>query len=643
MRARPTGFLLILIVLIAAGCSNRPPADPDPASGTARLHGVVTFEGVPRPGARVTARHTQTNAEHVTATRADGTWEIQHIAPGQYVVHASSSDAEASRPATAVAGRSARADLTLSASIAEAITVTSAAPVAQDAAHAQRKESAVVSGVLGGYVTANAPAVVSPSFLPAPPSFNTEEYSAINESGFRVARLEPLSTFSIDVDTASYSNLRRMLMQGQLPPRDAVRIEEMLNYFTYDYPEPSNEPFSVTTELADCPWNTKHRLLQVGIQGRRIDTSDMPPNNLVFLLDVSGSMQSPDKLPLLVSSMRLLVDTMRPQDRVAIVTYAGAEGLLLPSTSGRDKGLILNALSSLEAGGSTAGAAGIRLAYKVAREQFDPRANNRVILATDGDFNVGVSSEAELQAMIERERNSGVFLSVLGFGTGNIKDNKMETLADRGNGNYAYIDSIREARKVLVEQMGGTLLTIAKDVKIQIEFNPEKVGAYRLIGYENRLLANEDFNDDLKDAGELGAGHSVTALYEIVPAGLESSVASVDALRYQKTAATNTAFGAELMQLKLRYKEPAGSRSRLISRTVLDRHQSVMAASANLRFAAAVAQAGMLLRDSEHRGQSSWASALALAQSARGADREGYRSEFLELVERARTLDRSDS
>lgn len=635
---RPT---LALAVALVIACSTNPPVEstsPAPAA-SGRIDGAVQFEGSSLPGASVTL--TAPGFRRLTVSGADGSWSLGDIPPGTYLVTCEQPGFAATTVSAEVtSGAALRVNCRMRAgAVAEQITVHSEA--ASDAAAAAPRAQVrggvvggVVSGVMGGWTGA----VSTPMFPQAPP-FNTEEYSSITENGFRIARNQPLSTFSIDVDTASYSNVRRFIRQGQRPPRDAVRIEEMINYFHYDYPEPQSGPFSVSTEIADCPWNPGHRLVQIGVQAQRVDTRDMPPNNLVFLIDVSGSMKRPDRLPLLVSSLRLLVETLRPQDRVAIVVYAAAEGLILPSTRGDRKETILAALDSLEAGGSTAGAAGIRLAYRVAREQFDPRANNRVILATDGDFNVGVSSQGELQQIIEREREHGVFLSVLGYGRGNIKDNKMEMLANKGNGNYAYIDSLHEARKVLVEEMGGTLLTLAKDVKIQVEFNPQKVGAYRLVGYENRLLASEDFNDDRKDAGELGAGHSVTALYEIVPAGQEAKVADVDALRYQSTEPTGTAFGSEIMQVKLRYKEPQGATSRLITRSVTDRNQSVYASSANLRHAAAVAQFGMLLRDSEHKGTANYRDVLALARSARGADNRGYRSEFIELLEAASRLD----
>ena len=464
-------------------------------------------------------------------------------------------------------------------------------------------------------------------------NFNTESYDHIVENIFLSAASNPVSTFSIDVDRASYSNIRRFLSQGQLPPKDAVRIEEMINYFTYDYPDPSGDhPFSVTTDVSDAPWNSLHKLVRIGIQGQRIDTEDLPPSNLVFLIDVSGSMQAPNKLRLLKSSFRMLVGELRPQDRVALVVYAGAAGLVLPSTPGDEKDVILDAIEALEAGGSTAGGAGIRLAYDVARENHIRGGNNRVILATDGDFNVGASSDAEMIRLIEAKRRQGTFLTVLGFGTGNLKDSKMEKLADHGNGNFAYIDNLSEARKVLVTEIGGTLLTIAKDVKIQVEFNPARVQAYRLIGYENRMLRTEDFNDDTKDAGELGAGHSVTALYEVIPTGVDSEfLTSVDSLRYQTQATPSAASDSQdLLFVKLRYKLPDADESQLIQRAVLDASGGP---SEDLRFASAVAGFGMLLRDSEYSGELSLGDVLALARGSIGEDSEGYRAEFVRLVE----------
>jgi Ca-activated chloride channel family protein len=468
-------------------------------------------------------------------------------------------------------------------------------------------------------------------------SFNTEAYNVVNENRFLGAASNPLSTFSIDVDAASYSNVRRFLSQGTLPPKDAVRLEELVNYFPYRYPDRSGEhPFAVSTEVAPCPWATDHRLVRIGLQARRVATRDLPPSNLVFLIDVSGSMASPDKLPLVQQAFRTLVQELRSEDHVAIVVYAGAAGLVLPSTRGSDKATILGAIDQLQAGGSTAGGAGIRLAYDVAREHFNPEGNNRVILATDGDFNVGVSSDAEMVRLIEQRREEGTFLTVLGFGSGNLKDSKMEQLADKGNGHYAYIDSFLEARKVFVQEFGGTLFTVAKDVKIQIEFNPARVQSYRLLGYENRLLAKEDFKDDKKDAGELGSGHSVTALYEVVPVGARAMALGDDSLTYQEVSLRPGArHSSELLTVRLRYKDPQGSTSKLLETPVTDR---TGAASEDMRFASAVAEFAMLLRESEHRGHASWEQVLSLARGARGEDQQGYRGEFVGLVETARTL-----
>ena len=472
-----------------------------------------------------------------------------------------------------------------------------------------------------------------------------ESYAKIDENPFLEAARAPLSTFSIDVDTASYSNTRRFLSEGRLPPRDAVRIEELINYFSYDYPQPSGAaPFSVTAEVADCPWNLRHRLVHIGLQGRRVSTEDMPPANLVFLIDVSGSMQDPRKLPLVKSSLRTLAEQLTARDRVAIVVYAGTSGLVLPSTPGDRKGEIVAAVERLEAGGSTNGGQGIQLAYRVAQENFLRGGTNRVILATDGDFNVGLTSDDALVRLIEEKRQGGIFLSVLGFGTGNLNDSMMEKLADKGNGNYAYIDTEAEARKALGEQAGATLLTIAKDVKIQVEFNPRLVAGYRLIGYENRLLADRDFNDDRKDAGEIGAGHAVTALYEIVPAGQKVENPGVDELKYQQPARGAEGAGAnELMTIKLRYKEPDGDASKLLSVGVVDGGASYRNASENFKFSAAVAEFGMLLRDSRYKGQASYEGALQLARASAGTDLRGYRSEFVRLVERARSLSESSS
>ena len=469
--------------------------------------------------------------------------------------------------------------------------------------------------------------------------FNTESYAHIDENDFRLVSASPLSTFSIDVDRTSYANVRRFIQDGERPPADAVRIEEMINYFPYDWGAVTGEhPFAVATEVWEAPWKREHRLVRIGLHARSIDTDNLPPSNLVFLLDVSGSMNYPDKLPLLKKAFALLVDQLRPEDRVAIVVYAGAAGLVVPSTPGDRQDEILAALERLEAGGSTAGGEGIRLAYETAREHFIDGGNNRVILATDGDFNVGASSDAEMVRLIEKERESGVFLTVLGFGTGNLKDSKMEQIADHGNGNFHYVDGLLEARKVLVEEMGGTLLTLAKDVKLQIEFNPVRVAAYRLIGYENRLLADEDFNDDTKDAGELGAGHTVTALYEVVPAGIAvPGDRDVDALRYQPQDDDPplSDFDDEMLYVKVRYKEPDGTKSKLLEHAVADRPG---APSTDFRFATAVAGFGMLLRDSEHAGNLALDDVVKLAEQGKGDDPRGYRGEFIRLVEAARDL-----
>ena len=472
------------------------------------------------------------------------------------------------------------------------------------------------------------------------PLYNTESYSAITENRFFNAKQTPLSTFGIDVDAASYSNIRRYVNNGNLPPADAVRIEEMVNYFNYQYPQPqNNDPFSINTEISVAPWNPQHKLVRIGLQGKKIPVESLPASNLVFLIDVSGSMQQANKLPLVKSSLKLLVDQLREKDRVAIVVYAGAAGLVLPSTSGDKKQTIKNALDALDAGGSTAGGEGIKLAYKIALENFAKKGNNRVILASDGDFNIGVSSDGEMQRLIEEKKQSGVFLTVLGYGMGNYKDSKMETLADKGNGNYAYIDNITEARKVLVNEFGGTLFTIAKDVKLQIEFNPSKVQSYRLIGYENRLLNKEDFNNDKKDAGDLGSGHTVTALYEIIPAGVESSFNdTVDELKYQKTPQIVTSSGNELLTVKFRYKKPDADESKLIEKAVLDEGTIWNNTSNDFRFAAAVAAYGMLLRKSEFLQETSYDKVIAWAKSGLSNDEEGYKSEFLQMVKSSALL-----
>ncbi len=512
------------------------------------------------------------------------------------------------------------------------LTATTGPAVAEKDIERESRVHKKSDGIKSMSGTGYAPGAIS--YQEVEPNWNTEEYDAINENIFRSPSQNPLSTFSIDVDAASYSNVRRFINNGQRPPKDAVRIEEMINYFDYDYPQPNGkDPFSIYTEVGPAPWNSKHKLVHIGLQGRRIQTENLPPSNLVFLIDVSGSMSSTNKLPLLKASFKLLVNQLRDRDHVAIVVYAGAAGLVLPPTSGACKQQIIDALDNLQAGGSTAGGAGIQLAYQVAREHFNQNGNNRVIIATDGDFNIGESSNASMERLIEERRNDGIFLTVLGYGMGNYKDSKMEILADKGNGNYAYIDNILEAQKVLVNEFGGTLFTIAKDVKLQIEFNPAKVQAYRLIGYENRVLRNEDFNNDKKDAGDLGSGHTVTALYEIIPPGVQSEFYTSDPLKYQSIQ-TNS-FGSsskELMTVKIRYKEPKGEASVLMAHPLLDISKSLENTSSNFKWSAAVAGFGMMLRESEYVKNFGVDEVLQLALGAKGEDKLGYRLEFINLV-----------
>ncbi|HKT81818.1 MAG TPA: von Willebrand factor type A domain-containing protein [Vicinamibacterales bacterium] len=555
-------------------------------------------------------------------------------------------------------------------SVEETITVTGGAPVVdvQSAARVDTLDRGAIDNIPNGKtitgigqlnqgIATNPPAAaggrgglggsvgygngIGPGVVASPSrtdGFNTEAYDRIEDNQWADPRNKPLSTFSIDVDTASYANVRRFLISGQLPPRDAVRIEEMINYFSYDYDAPRERtPFSVTTSIGDCPWNPSHRLALIGLQAQRIDQSEMPPRNLVFLVDVSGSMQSPTKLPLVKSSLAMLAQNLTARDRIAIVVYAGAAGVVLPSTEGNDRSTVLEALGRLQAGGSTNGAQGIQLAYRVARQNFIDGAVNRVVLATDGDFNVGVTNQGDLIRLIEENRQTGISLSVLGYGMGNLKDSTMEKLADKGNGNYSYIDSLEEARKVLVHEAGGTLVTVAKDVKLQIEFNPRTVGGYRLIGYENRVLRDQDFNDDRKDAGDMGAGHSVTALYEIAPVGEKIAGTAVDPLKYQKEGAAPTgAWQGEAMTVKLRYKQPDGDTSSLIERPV----PAKIAMSNNLGFASAVAEFGMLLRDSEFKGAASFDHARRMAEKYRGSDLHGHRTELIGLIEKADALSR---
>lgn len=494
---------------------------------------------------------------------------------------------------------------------------------------------ATLSGMVPG-ISVNSQGYYSGA--PKNEDFNREGYDNIKENEFQKVTDHPLSTFSIDVDAASYSNVRRLINEGRLPTPGAVRIEEMINYFSYNYPQPSNDkPFSITTESAPCPWNEDHQLVMIGMQGKKIDFDKLPPSNLVFLIDVSGSMQDENKLPLVKSSLNLLAEQLRPQDKIAIVVYAGSAGLVLPSTN--DKYKIREAINALEAGGSTAGSAGIGLAYQTAQQNFMDNGNNRVVLCTDGDFNVGASSDDELENLIEKQRASGVYLTVLGFGTGNYQDGKMQKLADKGNGNHAYIDNINEAKKVLISEYGGTLFAIAKDVKLQVEFNPGKIKGYRLIGYENRILAKEDFNNDKKDAGDMGSNHTVTALYEIIPANVADGeeLATVDPLRYQsqKPKKQSASLSNELMFVKIRYKKPDEDSSNLMEASVKANSQ---VASNNMRFASAVAAFGMVLRNSAFKGGSNYKLIKSLATSSIDSNSDAYKKEFLELVKKAEHL-----
>ncbi len=471
---------------------------------------------------------------------------------------------------------------------------------------------------------------------------NHENYSHIISNSFKNVTDDPLSTLSIDVDTASYAHMRRYLQNNQLPQIDAIRIEEMINYFSYDYPQPNgDDPLTIITEISDAPWHNENKLVHIGIQGKKIDISKVPASNLVFLIDTSGSMSN--DLGLVKQSIEMLVDNLREEDSISIVAYAGSAGLVLKPTSGTDKRTILNALSRLRSGGQTAGGAGIELAYKVAKQNFIHNGNNRVILATDGDFNVGVSSQGGLIRLIEKKREDHIYLSVLGFGYGNYQDSKMEQLADNGNGNYAYIDNLLEAKKILVKEIGGTLFTIAKDVKIQVEFNPAKVKSYRLIGYENRLLNKEDFNDDKKDAGELGLGHTVTALYEISLYDSDESNSNVDALRYQTTSTNESAkecfnYCNEILTVKARYKRPESDNSQLITMPVIEILTEFDESSDNFRFSSAVAAFGMLLRNSEFKGDLSYEKIQQIARLSKGNDLQGYRGEFVRLIELAEVV-----
>jgi Ca-activated chloride channel homolog len=640
MRTRIAVSILVASLIVALGLAQSNPGE---------IHGVVIdVAGTALPGVQVTL----TGPEKRSAvTDPRGEFAFRNLRPGPYELRLELAGFKTSTMNVGVSTRVERVTISMSIGVLTETVEVQADSSAKARTTRQAQEVGVIGGVIGGLPGGTAggygggqyrpapPAVAPAPYLPGRynPNFHTEAYDHLDENPFRRVSTDPLSTFSIDVDTASYANVRRFLNAGAMPPAGAIRIEEMINYFRFDYPQPKGDaPFSITTELAVCPWNTKHKLALIGLQGREIPENEASPRNLVFLIDVSGSMMPPDKLPLVRTAMRMLADVLTPQDRVAIVVYAGASGLVLPSTPGDQKATIHRAIAELGAGGSTNGAAGIKLAYRTAREHFIKGGVNRVVLATDGDFNVGVTSQDELVRLIEEERASGVFLSVLGVGTGNLKDSMMEKLADKGNGNYAYLDSLHEARKVLVREAGATLVTIAKDVKIQVEFNPAAVSAYRLIGYENRILKNEDFNDDKKDAGEIGSGHSVTALYEIVPVGGDIDAPSVDPLKYQTPPQPARAASAdELVTVKLRYKAPDGETSRLLSTTLRSQPRPL---TANLGFASAVAEFGMLLRGSKHSGSAAFAAAVARASKFRGIDGEGYRAEFIKLAELASSL-----
>ncbi|QQS35804.1 MAG: von Willebrand factor type A domain-containing protein [Ignavibacteriales bacterium] len=471
-------------------------------------------------------------------------------------------------------------------------------------------------------------------------NFNTEEYNTIVENEFLESMSNPLSTFSIDVDAASYSNVRRFINANTIPPRDAVRVEEFINYFDYDYPQPKDgSPFSITTEIGECPWNKDNYLIHIGIKGKELSDNEKRQSNLVFLLDVSGSMTPENKLPLVKRSMKMMLDKISPNDKVSIVVYAGAAGLVLPSTYVSEKQKILDAIDRLNAGGSTAGGAGILLAYKTAEENFIKGGNNRIILATDGDFNVGVSNTSDLVKLVEEKKKSGIYLTILGFGMDNLKDGRLEELADKGNGNYYYIDNFMEAKKVLGHEITSTLFTIAKDVKIQVEFNPAKVLSYRLIGYENRMLKKEDFEDDKKDAGELGAGHTVTALYEVVPVKEVAAIQGYENLRYQEHRLKYEAVSSkEVLLFSIRYKEPDEDTSKLLTKTLELDPENEMQVSENFLFSSAVAQFALLLRDSQFKGTSNFESVISLAEDSQGKDEFGYREEFITLVRNTKDM-----
>lgn len=619
-------------------------------TATGTITGVVKDKttGAPLAGVTVVATSTVIAETLAAITDEKGVYQLTGLPPGTYVLTFYYEEISIQRAGVKVtAGKVATLAQTIDPSqrTGEVITITAHAPTIDPTSTSQGitidKNYVKNIPVPGRTFQGATGAAAGAQYDGVGPGHNTEAYARIDDNPFTRVSAAPLSTFSADVDTASYANVRRFLREGALPPRDAVRVEELVNYFPYDYPPPTGKaPFSLHTEVGPSPWNAAFKLVRVALQTQPIADEKVPARNLTFLLDVSGSMMDETKLPLLVQAMGLLVEQLRPQDRIAIVVYAGETGVVLKSTPGSKKLEIKRALASLSAGGSTNGAAGIALAYQQARANFIAKGINRVILCTDGDFNVGLTSEGELTRLIEDERQHDVFLTVLGFGMGNVKDSTMEKLADKGNGNYAYIDSIDEARKVLVKEAGATLVTVAKDVKLQVEFNPQTVAGYRLIGYENRLLAAQDFTDDKKDAGEVGAGHAVTALYEVVPAGVPVPAGKVDKLKYQTPAVATGASAGELMTVKIRYKAPTGTTSQVFSQPIQISNATLDQTSVDFRWAAAVAGYGMLLHESPERGSLSWMQVKAIAKGALGADRDGYRKELLELVDIASKLKR---
>lgn len=605
-------FILLTLFVCAGSC----------LSQTGTIRGTVTDKqtGYPLAGINIVVENTFLGA----ATNSNGFYEILNVPVGEYSIKATAMGYQTETVKAKVKAKKP--------TIINFVLLSQTIESEQNVVFYERKLCLDKASTMGAAVSFQMP--------PAPrqQEWNTEEYSFIDESGFLDVLKRPLSTFAADVDYASYTNARRFIMQDQLPYPDVVRTEEFINYFDYDYHQPKVPyPLSINLEYSECPWDTNHKLVHIGLQGKQLEKSEQKPSNLVFLLDVSGSMSDLNKLPLVKRSFRMLVEQLSPKDRVAIVVYAGAAGLVLPSTPGSQKEKIMESIDRLEAGGSTAGGAGIQLAYNVAKENFIRNGNNRVILATDGDFNIGISSTSELVRFIEEKRDFGIFLTVLGFGMGNYKDNRLQELADRGNGHHAYIDNILEAKKVFVNEITSTLFTIAKDVKIQVEFNPKKVQSYRLLGYENRELQDKDFTDDKKDAGEIGAGHTVTALYEIIPA-FEDETTHYDLKYIETTIKNNPDTEFDILTVRIRYKEPDGDKSKEISRVVKGYAVPLEQTSDNFRFSAAVAEFAMILRDSEFKGDSSLEGVKELALSAKGDDKFGYRAEFLNLVDRVNIL-----